>query len=92
MPIDLLSQFKTLSVYLLPAFHKIYLRIRCEPTRDIDQLQSQQDRRSCCSVSGGKTSFLQSDFFKGDFFAGVAESLLLVSGKLEHSPFRRALK
>ncbi len=29
---------------------------------------------------------------KGDFLAGIAKSMLLAGGKLEHSPFRRAFK
>ena len=92
MPIDLLTQFKALPVDPLPAFHKICFRMHREPARNVDQLQRKQDRRSCGRMNGRNTSVSPSDLFKGDFLAGIAKSLLLVSRKLEHSSFRRALK
>ena len=92
MPIDLLTQFEALSVDPFPAFHQICFRMQGEPTRNVDQLQREQDRRSCGRMNGGDTSVLPSDFFKGDFLAGIAKTLLLVTRKLEHSSFRRALE
>src|SRR5262245_32763699 len=92
MPIDLLAQFKALPVHPLPAFHKICFRMHREPARNIDQLQRKQDRRGRERMNGRNTSVPQSDFFKGDFLTGIAKSLLLISGKFEHSSFSRALK